>query len=347
MTISQGQNPFDTMDYLVDCAKRAGATGIAASRFFDFDQQAEQLSGFGQEYLQLSPGAFEGRFLSVEFGREVSLHVEYANRSLAQSMTAPTNLVSLGFVLGSTPYRANGETLDHEGVLLVPPGAELHFHSPEGASIVALCVSTEVLEATGLFADITCFSTGKPAVVIDAPNFVARARQDIVDSLRRASVHPKPEVLGRILAASLLTNLRVEMALRTDMSATSAQTRKLENFVRTIDLFKSQTHEPMTYDLLTACTGASRRSLQSSFRDVVGCGPFEYRRQMRLCAARGKIANRGEMRHTIADIAAEVGFFDLSHFSRAYRRLFSESPSQTRHRFTLGARPDDLSVFPK
>lgn len=335
MSISQGQNPFNTMDCLADCAQRAGGTGITAARFSDFDQQAEQLKGFGQEYLQLNPGPFDGRFLSVEFGENVSLHVEYANRALAQSMTAPSDLISLGFVLGSTPYQANGETLDHNSVLLVPPGAELLFHSPEGASIVALCVSNEMLRQSGLFEDIPLFEAGKSAMVVRAANFAERARQDIVDGLGRVGTNPDPSALGRILAASLLTNLRAELALRSDITGITAGTRKLESVVRTIDLFKSRPHDPITYDLLSAYTGVSRRSLQSGFKDVVGCGPFEYQRQLRLCDARAKILASGATGQPIADIAAEVGFFDLSHFSRAYKKLFSESPSQTRQRFAL------------
>ena len=34
--------------------------------------------------------------------------------------------------------------------------------------------------------------------------------------------------------------------------------------------------------------------------------------------------------HRIADVAAEAGFSDLSHFSRAFRRRFGATPSQTR-----------------
>lgn len=346
MSISQGQNSFNTMDCIVDCAKRAGATGVAAARYIDFDEQAEQLSGFGQEYLQLSPGPFDGRFLSVEFGGGVSLHIEYANRALAQYMTAPGDLVSLGFVLGSMPYRANGETLDHDTVLLVPPGAELHFHSPEGGSIVALCVSNDVLRQSGLLEDISCFAAGQSAMVFKAPNFVERARQDISDGLSMVGNHPEPEVLGRILAATLLTNLRAEIALRSDMTGISAHTRKLQTVVRTIGLFKSYPREPLTYDVLSAYTGASRRSLQSSFKDVVGCGPFDYQRQLRLCDARAKILAGGAKRQTIADIAAEVGFFDLSHFSRAYKKLFSETPSQARQRFALDGISDKLDRLP-
>lgn len=332
MTSYVTQSRFDSKRWITDYAGRATAPGVEVAHYLDFDQQAEQLVGFDQEYHQLSAGRFEGRFVSVDFGAGTSIHVEYASQALAQSMCAPADHISLGFVLGRAPYVVNGQPLEQSYVLLIPPGAELHFRSPQSGSIIAVCISLDTMfQATG--ADgLPFLASGQSARVLEAPDFSARARNDILDTLNAVSVHGDVAHLGRVLATSLLANLTAEIALRSGGTVKRNQSRKLDNFLRATAIFKSYGHAPLTYDTLTALTGASRRNLQNSFKDVVGCGPFEYFRLLRLSQARSRIAMQSTGTQTIGDIAAASGFYDWSNFSRLYKHQFGESPSKTRQR---------------
>lgn len=325
-------NAYNSSVWIADYARCAITPFVETSHFLDFDQQAEQLVGFGQEYHQLSPGAFEGRFLSVDFGGGVSVHVEYASQTLAQSMGAPTEYASLGFVLGDGKYVANGQLLDRNSVLLVPPGSELHFRSPLGGSIIAFCFSKDLLTHDAGSDMFSCLAAGQPAAVIEAPDFSARARRDIFDTLNAVSGQNEATVFGRILATSLLANLGAELALRSGLSTRVARNRKLENFLEAAAIFRTHSQILLGYDDLKQLTGISRRNLQNSFKEVVGCGPLEYFRLRRLCDARTRIASLTAGEQTIGDVAAESGFCDWSHFSRIYKHQFGESPSQTRQR---------------
>ncbi len=72
----------------------------------------------------------------------------------------------------------------------------------------------------------------------------------------------------------------------------------------------------------------SPRTLQYNFKMRIGFTPKEYLHQLRLNAIREElISSMGECR--VSDIALKYGFFNSSHFSAEYKRVFKETPSDT------------------
>jgi AraC family transcriptional regulator len=63
--------------------------------------------------------------------------------------------------------------------------------------------------------------------------------------------------------------------------------------------------------------------LTRAFRNHFGLTPAEYLRQLRLTWS---ATARAESASSIAEIAAEAGFTDQSHFTRVFRRAFGETP---------------------
>ena len=60
------------------------------------------------------------------------------------------------------------------------------------------------------------------------------------------------------------------------------------------------------------------------FRQEFGIAPHEYQLQLRIGRAR-RLLRKG---HAIADIAAETGFCDQSHFSRHFKRIVAMTPGE-------------------
>ncbi|WCT79440.1 helix-turn-helix transcriptional regulator [Novosphingobium humi] len=76
--------------------------------------------------------------------------------------------------------------------------------------------------------------------------------------------------------------------------------------------------------------GVSMRQLQRAFLPD-GISPRQFIVNARLDEAARKIALCGDREPTrIIDIALDVGFNDVSHFSRTFRRRFGCSPSRFR-----------------
>jgi AraC family ethanolamine operon transcriptional activator len=83
---------------------------------------------------------------------------------------------------------------------------------------------------------------------------------------------------------------------------------------------------------MCAETGVSRRTLQYSFQDQVGMTPVAYLRVARLNQARLDLSLPTRADITVTDVAMRWGFVHLGYFSRAYRDLFGETPSETLNR---------------
>jgi AraC family ethanolamine operon transcriptional activator len=82
---------------------------------------------------------------------------------------------------------------------------------------------------------------------------------------------------------------------------------------------------------ICAQTGASARTLQYAFREVMQLPPAAYLRTLRLNEARGALRT-ATVDTTVTRIATDWGFFHLGEFARDYQRLFGEYPSETRSR---------------
>jgi len=78
---------------------------------------------------------------------------------------------------------------------------------------------------------------------------------------------------------------------------------------------------------LARVAGASERTLQKQFRQVLGMSPVRYVRRLRLIAARQEILQAGAA--SVADIAMRFGCPHLGRFAADYRKCFGETPSAT------------------
>ena len=80
-----------------------------------------------------------------------------------------------------------------------------------------------------------------------------------------------------------------------------------------------------------AASGVSRYKLFESFRKYLNVAPMAYLKQYRLLGARREIIEDGGFRN-IAEVATSWGFTHLGRFSSDYKKMFSETPSQTLNR---------------
>lgn len=80
---------------------------------------------------------------------------------------------------------------------------------------------------------------------------------------------------------------------------------------------------------VAALCGLSRSYFIRAFQATMGLTPHRWARERRLQRARDLVAGTSE---PIAAIAASCGFADQSHFTRAFRARWGESPASYRRR---------------
>ena len=96
-----------------------------------------------------------------------------------------------------------------------------------------------------------------------------------------------------------------------------------------------QTHAAELPDIQTLCSVAelSERSLQYGFMEALGITPIQYLRLVRLNGAKRSLEQANPNFNRVVDVATQWGFVELGRFSKEYKSLFCELPSQTLARY--------------
>lgn len=101
-----------------------------------------------------------------------------------------------------------------------------------------------------------------------------------------------------------------------------------QRFDRVFEYIDQHLDEPLTVEQLSGVAHFSKFHFHRQFSQYVGIGVFAYVRQLRLRQASYRLVFRRHER--IIDIALDAGFESPEAFSRAFRQVFGQSPSQFR-----------------
>lgn len=121
------------------------------------------------------------------------------------------------------------------------------------------------------------------------------------------------------LAVALSSHFGASTVTRVGETATHAARRARE-------LLRERMEEDLGLDELARLCGADRFQLSRAFLKAYGLPPHAYLVQLRLTAARRRLA----VGEAPAEVAAAVGFADQSHLGRWFRRAFGLTPAAYR-----------------
>lgn len=95
------------------------------------------------------------------------------------------------------------------------------------------------------------------------------------------------------------------------------------------EYMRSHLEAPITLISLCKALHISERPLNYGFQEVFGVSPMAYLKTLRLQAVRSQLQLADPATTAIAEIANRFGFQSLGHFSRDYKTMFGELPSET------------------
>jgi AraC family ethanolamine operon transcriptional activator len=95
------------------------------------------------------------------------------------------------------------------------------------------------------------------------------------------------------------------------------------------EYMRAHLEAPMTLISLCKALHTSERPLSYGFREAFGVSPIAYLKALRLQAVRTHLQQAEPTTTAIADIANRFKFQSLGHFSRDYKTMFGELPSET------------------
>lgn len=101
---------------------------------------------------------------------------------------------------------------------------------------------------------------------------------------------------------------------------------RLAHLARAIRWVRDHYDQPLRVPDLAATAAMSPSSFHRHFLALTSMTPLEYQKQLRLNDARMRLLT-GD--HEVAAVGFSVGYSSPSQFSREYRRMFGDAPSQT------------------
>ncbi len=308
---------------------------VCVERFSDIDSQAAHYRGYGQQYQQLSAGAFEGRVTSFDFGRDFVVQLETANQALAQAAATPADRWGLCLLTETSPScTINGTTLARDHLAVCPGGEALVGKTPAGLIVYCMDVSRELL------LEETAGHNGVD-VIYDASG--VQSLREVLESglacLVRLQSPEHPSAATTAFKSSVADALwRVMSRISSDAAQRvprGAKGRALHQFRIAREFIEHRLTDGISVAEICRHAGASRRSLECIFRSILGMGPGAYIRNLQLNRVRRDLLSGVRNGVSIGDIAAQYGVWHWSRFSQNYKLLFGELPSQTRARRAL------------
>lgn len=113
-----------------------------------------------------------------------------------------------------------------------------------------------------------------------------------------------------------------------DVMHRPAQTRAAPVTVRrAISFMESNAHLPITIDDVAAASHISTRGLQYAFKRALNQSPSEFLRKARLAGARSEL-QRATPERSLASIALDWGFANVTRFTALYLAEYGEHPAE-------------------
>jgi AraC-like DNA-binding protein len=238
---------------------------------------------------------------------------------------------------GSSVVRSGGQIMRAErgGAAVASPSEPLSVRWPADCALRIVRIERPALEAH--LGDMLGRPVGGPIgftlgmdLTRGRGRIFAEEIARLVDLLNRYP-HAFDQPLAAITTEQMLMTRLLEGALHDyrDELATRGVVVPSGIVREVVGLVESHPEWEHSVGSLAVAVGVSRRSLERAFRKHTGVSPWKYVKSVRLRRARDELRAADPERVTVGEVARRWGMTH-SQFSAEYRRLYGETPTETR-----------------
>jgi AraC family transcriptional regulator, ethanolamine operon transcriptional activator len=299
----------------------------------DVDDQAAALAGWEQRYEQLGCGRFDGQVWQLVMRDGVLLR-EHTNRRLREQVRPPADHVVMAIPLaveGGSMFA--GQPLERESLMLISGADESDVVSAGDLDLVGLSVHRSLIDGLLSAPDLEWLDQALRRRNLSlAPQAASAIRHLLLavcaDAEAQLDRLDDPMQEQRLLSCTVTQTLLLAMQGEGDSSVPRRADTRLRMVRRAIDFMRAHLQDDIGIPEICAAAYASRRTLQYGFEEFMHTTPQAYLRALRLNEARRQLKQHGH-HQAITDLAGAMGFSSASHFTRHYKLMFDELPSQT------------------
>lgn len=302
----------------------------------DVDDQAKALDGWEQRYEQLGCGRFQGSAWQLVMEDGVLLR-ETTNRQLREQVMPPRGHVVFAVPLAVEPGSVfAGRPLERESLMVLSGQTQHDVISAGELDLIGMSVDRALLESTVAPDKLDWLERkAEERNIALPPETAAAIRQMLLavchDAEGRVDQLAATAAERALLSSTFSHAVSLAMAAEGEGSGPSAIPRRADTrqkvVKRAVDFMRAHLQEDIGVPEICAAACASRRTLQYCFEEFMHTTPQAYLRALRLNEARRAL--KASQPRPITDLASTLGFASASHFTRHYKLMFDELPSET------------------
>jgi AraC-like DNA-binding protein len=133
----------------------------------------------------------------------------------------------------------------------------------------------------------------------------------------------------RAMVSSFIQELMV-LLLRSYKEKARSHPGFADNVTNLVSYVKDNYRSQLSMNVLTGISGMSESHVLRSFKQYLGCSPFQYINRLRLSAATDALIQTDK---SITEIALDLGFNDSNYFTRSFRKHLGLSPREYRCKY--------------
>ncbi|BBP00716.1 helix-turn-helix domain-containing protein [Sulfuriferula nivalis] len=298
---------------------------------YDFDEQADLLRGWNQDYLQMSSGRFNGYVSDIKF-KDVHLFLEYTNQALFQHGQLGNDVIAIGVPLAANNHGVFcGTPSTSDCIHVFSGGNGFEFFSPNGLVMAGISVNRTALFEMLMPEEQAAIqrNCGQAHIFTMSSARLDGIRKFISEIFQTVQAMPdllQNDLYIKSLRTTILAFLADNLIHGNDDVGIQLSTSRCWHIVaESRELALTQSENAISVADLCQHFGISRRSLQYCFHNMLATNPVAYLRAERLNAVRHMLKDA----NSVTEAATHWGFWHFGHFSQEYKKMFGELPSTT------------------
>jgi len=303
---------------------------ISRAQFSDVDEHIANLADWNMDMAQLSPGQSKSSQLIVSTHDYSYIFYSYKLRSLQTAeLTRPG--VSFLIPLSSVPINFLEQKFNSPVICCVPFGERVSKITPNDFRGVAVTISNQALrqglDVQGQTPDFWPKRIGN-TFYRPTPLQLSKLQTCLLEIAERFDSANDID-LEELQWLEIFSKNKLMPLIFSIMTKQSTHSRKLRPLVfrSALTMIYKNIDSPPSIAEISKNLGVSSRNLQYLFLHHLGMSPKSFIMTARLNVARKHLRYSGLGRGRVSDIANGLDFWHMGGFSKQFKKLFHQNPS--------------------
>lgn len=292
----------------------------------------------GFKHVQIPSSIGEGRLVALHFADDFHVNFQFYRLDvplevIKEHSKDATDLVYIVFYQLELPEKAwlRGEEVayDQEGINIYTQSidAVLRFPANTHRNVVCLRISREKLQGMlGNHDEDVLNEWLRPTNSFFINEHMTAEMRSVISELQSPPAsRPLEQLFYHTRVLQLIYLLMEQLNKRAFLPNKNYDPLLIGRIFNARTLLVRDLAAPPTIASLARDVLLSESQLKQSFREMFGVSIYQYFQRMRLEKGRQLLAERGR---TVKDVAYELGFSNIGHFSRLFERAFHIKPKR-------------------